>query len=270
MRRITLTLIIWAFCFASITAGAVLTYHWFQNRGPLITIKINDASGLMPGQSKIIFRGAQLGVIKTIKLDHDSDSLLIVARMDKQSQSFLGPDTKFWLVHPELELDEISNLSAIATGNYIGVLPSKGKFTSHFNAIDDEPVDPLTEAGLRIVLTTCNLSGISDDSAILYRGLEVGKVGKIDLSADRRQAIVTAYIYKQYSDIVRTSSYFANVSGFHANISIFGSSGLGMDSLQTLVAGGIMLKTPDLSAPRVKDGTRFKILTKEQLAQLEG
>lgn len=269
MRRITLTLIIWTFCFASITAGAVLTYRWFHNRGPLITIKIDDASGLMPGQSKILFRGAQLGVIKTIKLDEESDNLVITARMDRQAEDFLGPDTKFWLVRPELDIDEISNLSAIATGNYIGILPSKGKFTSEFQAMQTEPVDQNAASGLRIVLTSCNLSGISDDSAILYRGLEIGKVGKIDLSADRKLALVTVYIYPEYSDVVRTSSYFANVSGFHANISIFGSSGLSMDSLHTLVAGGITVKTPDLSAPRVKDGARFKILTKEQVARLE-
>lgn len=269
MKNVILTLIIWIICFVSITAGAALTYTWYKTLGPEILISFDDASGLVPTQSKIIYRGVEMGIITSIDIDDKDKKVNVYARMNSEATNLLGKDTKFWVVRPELSMYKVSNLSAIATGNYIAMTPSSGELQTQFVGIDEPRLDARYGTGLRVTVRANKLDGIAQDSPVLYRGLQVGEIGDIVLSKDKSAVLITVYVYKEYRDVVRKNSYFGNSSGVHASFSIFGKSNLGMDSLRTVLAGGVTIYTPDLSAPKAKNGDVFKLLTKEQIEARE-
>lgn len=265
MRNLLLTLLIWIIAFASITAGAAMTYSWYRERGPQIKIVFQNASGLVPNKSKIIYRGVQVGNITAISLDQKYEGVTVVARMTRQAGELLGHESKFWIVQPEFGLDKISNLSAIATGDYIEMEPVKGKFSTEFVGLKQPPSDhPRLASGLRLIVRASNLGGINDDSPILYRGFQIGNVWDIELSKDKKNLDIIIYIYEEYGDLVRKSSYFTNVSGFHADIHIFGTSRIGMDSLSTLIRGGINLTTPSLNGPLAKEDDVYRLISAEQ------
>lgn len=268
MRNIILTLIIWIMAFIAITAGAVLTYDWYKNHGREIVITFYDASGLVPDQSKIIYRGVPIGTVTKIIVSTESGNPVVRARISLESAKLLGPDSKFWIVRPELSFGGVRNLGAISTGNYIAVDPEPGEPATKFEGLEQEITDPVHEKGLHIKLRAGAANGINVGTAITYNGLQIGEVIDMGLSSDQRTIVLSSTIYDKYRTVVRRGSYFGNVSGFHAELHFFGGSEIDMESMRTLINGGISLFTPDLKAAAAKSGDVFKMLTADQLRAL--
>lgn len=268
MRKLLLTMIIWIMSFSAITASIVLCYEIYKNRGVDITIQFDDASGLVPGESKIIYLGVQAGVVKNIEISAASEYPIIKARVTKQIASMLGSGSRFWIVSPSFEVGKISNLSAISTGDYIAVEPKPGTPTKHFVAYDNPIDDPTITKGLKFMLHTSDATGLNVGSEIFYRGVQIGEIGDMDFSKDYKVVKLTIYIFKKFHGIIRKSSYFTNVSGFHTTFSLFGTSYINMDSFKTLVSGGINVYSPNMDSPVAKPGEVFKLLTAKELQEL--
>jgi paraquat-inducible protein B len=264
MKQQFVTIVIGILALTLIIVGASLTYCWQQERGPEITIHLTKASGLVPKQSKIMYKGVQVGTVTNITLGIKSKDIIIKARINKQLVELLGAKSKFWIVHPKIGLDKISNLGTIATGNYIEVEPIVGNFTQKFNGLERPPIDVIVESGRRLTLITSTLDGITTDTPILYRGFQIGEIRSMNLSKDRNSVAMIAYIYKEYVDVVRRNSHFANISGFHAGLSLFGTSHLDIGSARTLVKGGIEVSTPNNSSTEAKNGDVFHVLTTKE------
>lgn len=270
MRNLILTLIIWIICFTAITIGVSLTYKWYRNLGIDIQISFNDVSGLVPNQSKIMYRGAEIGTVEAIDLNIQTGYPIVKARVRKQSKSLLANDSLFWIVRPEFALGSINNLSTIATGDYIALHPGSGKFVNEFVGLEDAPVEDKFNYGLKLLLRANSTAGIEIGSGVLYKDFQIGQVGEMGLSEDKKYVLITIYIDKQYTSVIRRNSYFGNISGFYADIHIFGGSKIALDSLRTLINGGIKVVTPNLNGPAVKNGCIFNMLSREQIAELEG
>jgi paraquat-inducible protein B len=264
MKQQFVTVVIGIISLSLLIAGAALTYAWHIERGPEITIHLNKASGLVPKQAKIMYKGVQVGTVSNITLGIKSKDVIVKARISKQLAELLGADSKFWLVTPKLGFDKISNLGTIATGNYIEVEPVNGAFSADFNGLDNPPIDVIVESGRRLILITSTLDGITTDTPILYRGFKIGEIRSMKLATDSKTVNMIAYVYKEYVDVIRKNSHFANISGFHAGVSLFGSSHIDMASAATLVKGGIEVTTPNKSAPIAKNNDVFRVLTSKQ------
>ena len=259
---------IWVICFTSITVGASLSYTWYKERGKDICIRFKEVDGLIPNQSKVMFKGVQIGHTKEIYIDLKTGNPIVTVRIDKEPAELIGKNSSFWIVRPEIGLGEIRNLSAIATGDYIEVNPVPGEKTNNFIALDDDPVQEKFQFGLKIILKTASAAGLEVGSKVLYRDFNIGQIGDLDLSKDKRNILVTIYIDKKYTTVIRKNSYFSNVSGFHASIHIFGGSEISLNSLDTLINGGITVTTPNFNAPVANNNEVFPLLTKEQYADL--
>lgn len=270
MRRLLLTLIIWILCFTAIVAGAVLTYNWYRNLGPEISISFLDASGVVPHQTPISYRGVYVGWVQHVRLNQKTGRAEVIARMHRDVADLLAEGTEFWVVKPEFSLEHSSNLGTIASGDYIGMRPQKGKVLYSFTGLDNPPVRSELAEGLQVLLHGPDGGGVNIGSPILYKGLQIGEVGELGVTKNKREVLVTAYIYKKYADLVRTSSFFGNVSGFHASIHILGSSQVGMDSLKTLLSGGIVMETNNLEAPQAKSGAEYELIPPEAMQRITG
>jgi paraquat-inducible protein B len=264
MKSVMTTLIIWSIAFAAITVSASLTYSWYSNRGPEIKISFKNTAGLIPHQSKIMYRGAEIGRVTGMYFDLGSEHVIVYARLNRQPAQLIGKDSRFWIVQPEFSIEKISNLHAIATGDYIAVQPIAGPMAINFVGDEMEPMEARLSDGLQIKLRSYALAGIEADSPLLYHGQQIGEVWETTLTKDRREALVIAYVYKEYADLIRKSTIFSNISGFHADIHLFGGTKIGMDSLRTIFRGGINVSTTNFDSVRAKNNDVFRLLSAEE------
>jgi paraquat-inducible protein B len=91
---------------------------------------------------------------------------------------------------------------------------------------------------------------------VYYRGVEVGIVQDVQLSANATAADVHAVIYRRFAPLVRTGSAFWNVSGISLSGGLLKGVELEFESVRSLVTGGIEFASPE-GAPPAKSGTVF-------------
>lgn len=171
-------------------------------------------------------------------------------------------------MRPELGIGTISTLSTVITGSFIQVLPGGGKTESEFLGLERPP--PVPEPGLRIIAAAANLGTARPGSPVYYRGLEVGSVIDSDLSSDATAVYLNVFVKQRYARLVRTSSKFWVVGGVDVGFSLFRGVEINIQSLRSLVTGGIAFATPDdTNSPVAKNGTIFLLHDKPQKEWLE-
>jgi len=243
---------------AAIVAG-YLVYNRVHEYGPKITIRFKDAGGLKIGQTPVRYRGVQVGEVTAVDLSEDMQHALVTVRLRRSGVSVAREGTVFWIVRPEVGIGNITGLGTVITGPQIEVLPGTGKPKSEFVGRESPPV-ALERKGLKIVLLAGHLGSLKLGSPVSYRGIEVGTVQDYRLGADASTVNIHVLIRRRYANLIRKGSQFWDVSGIDMKIGLFRGLEINMESLRSLVAGGIAFATPDdpKDGP-AKDGTVFPL-----------
>lgn len=141
----------------------------------------------------------------------------------------------------------------------IQVLPGSGGPKSEFVGLESAPV-AIEASGLKIILRVGHIGSLRKNSPVTYRGVEVGVVQEIRLSADASAADLHVLISQRYAGLVRENSVFWNVSGASFSAGLLKGVEFNMESLRTLAVGGIAFATPNGTNTRhVKDRTVFPV-----------
>jgi paraquat-inducible protein B len=246
---------------ATIVAG-YLVYDRVHEYGPKITITFKDASGLKIDQTPIRYRGVQIGEVTAVDLSEDRQHAVVKARLRRSGVSVAREGAVFWIVRPEVGIGNITGLGMVITGPQIEVLPGTGKPKSEFVGRESPPA-ALERKGLKIVLLAGHLGSLKLGSPVTYRGIEVGTVQDSRLGADASTVNIHVLIRRRYANLVRKGSQFWDVSGIDMKVGLFRGLEINMESLRTLMAGGIAFATPDdpKDGP-AKDGTVFPLYDK--------
>ena len=257
IRRRRLFRLVWVVPVIALAVAAYLVWQHMRSIGPEIAIRFGDASGLRVGQTPINYRGVQIGEVTRIELSDDHKQALVKARLHRSARAIATEGAVFWIVRPQIGLNQITGLSTVLSGPEIQVLPGKGETVqSEFRGLDNPPVG-IDVAGLRIILRAERPKGIRIQTPINYRGVEVGTVQKIELAPNSASADIHILVRSRYAGLVRAGSAFWNASGVQASGGILKGIELEIDSLRTLYTGSIEFATPSEKAPRVKPGTVF-------------
>lgn len=243
---------------AAIVAG-YLIYDRVHEYGMKITITFKNASGLKIGQTPIKYRGVLLGEVTALELGENLQHVLVKARLRRSGASVAREGSVFWIVRPEVGIGNITGLGTVITGPQIEVLPGAGKPKSEFVGLESPPVT-LERKGLKIVLLTDRLGSLKFGSPVTYRGIEVGAVQDSRLGADATTVNIHVFIKQRYANLVRKGSKFWDVSGIDMKVGLFRGLEINVESLRTLMAGGIAFATPaDPKDGPAKDGTVFPL-----------
>ena len=113
--------------------------------------------------------------------------------------------------------------------------------------------------GLKLVLLTDRTGLLRPNAPVYYRGIEVGAIQSTHLNADATAAEIHVVIQRRYASLVRTGSRFWNSSGADIHFGLFKGLDINVESLRSLLSGGIAFATPDAKAKPVKDGTTFRL-----------
>jgi len=252
---------------AAVVAGG-LVYNRLQEFGPTITITFRDASGVKPDQTEIRYRGVPVGQVTTIELAENQQQVVVTAQLRRTAVGLAREGSLFWVVRPEVGFGTVRGLSTVLTGAYIQAIPGRGKDRRKFTGL--ESASPtLGQPGLNLILSARQLGSVRVGSPVVYRGIEVGSVTGAELGPDATSARLKVFIEQRYARLVRIGSRFWLVSGVDVDFGLFRGLQVNVESLRTLVGGGLAFATPDDSSGTVKDGTLFLLHDKPQPEWLE-
>jgi len=251
--------IVWLLPVVAVVVTGFLVYDRIKEFGPTITIRFKDGSGIRTGQTPIKYRGVPIGEVTSLGLSDDQKHVLVRARLERSAAAIARDKSVFWIVRPEVEIGSVTGLGTVISGPEIQVLPGIGEPRSEFVGLDRAPV-AFEGRGLRVVLRAAHPGSLRRNSPVYYRGVEVGAVHEVALDASATAADVHVHIRPRYANLVRSGSVFWNVSGAHVSAGLFKGLDIKVESLRSLVTGGISFATPDSpAAPPAKDGTVFPL-----------
>ncbi|NWA23268.1 MCE family protein [Pseudomonas gingeri] len=240
--------------------------------GIRVKVKLSDFEGLQAGRTPVMYKGIQVGSLKTLKIDPDLSSANAELTLDPLAEDYLVDGTQFWVVKPSISLAGITGIEALVKGNYIAIRPGDkgGHPQREFEARAKAPPLDLRSPGLHMVLFTDNLGSLDVGSPVLYRQVRVGSVQSYQFSRTRKQVIIGVHIEKEYENLVNASSRFWNASGITLSGGLTGGIQVKSESLQSLMAGGIAFETPQDKAPLQKRIPRFRLFPNHDDAQQQG
>ena len=248
---------IWVVPLIALAVAAKIVVERLQAYGPEITIRFSDGAGLRVGQTPLKYRGVQVGEVTGVELSPDQRQVLVQVRLSQSSAKLAGEGAVFWIVRPQVSGAAVIGLGTVLTGPEIQVLPGTGEPLKEFTGLESPPV-ALQDSGQEFVLRTARLKSLQMNTPVYYRGVEVGVVRKVELSPEATAADIHVFIRQRYADLVRSRSVFWNSSGASLSGGLFKGVKLEIESLRSLLAGGIEFASPPRSPP-AKPGTVFAL-----------
>ena len=165
--------------------------------GIRISLKLHDFEGLEPGRTPVMYKGIQVGQMKTFKVDKDLGGAQVELMLDPRTEDYLVEGTDFWVVRPSISLAGITGLEALVKGNYIAIRPGESGSPPRreFEARAKAPPLDLGAPGLHLVLFSDSLGSMEVGSPILFRQIRVGSVQSFQLSRDDSQVVLLSLIH---------------------------------------------------------------------------
>jgi paraquat-inducible protein B len=260
--------IIWVLPILALIVALGVAWQSYNDRGPLITLEFVNAAGIKAGETELKYRDVTVGVVEKVGFTEGLGRVTTDVRINKEVAPFIDVGSVFWVVQPEVSAQGITGLSTVLSGVYIeGSWDDEiGAPSVRFTGASEPPLIRPGQSGLQIVFRTVANGQLTDNTPILYKGIEVGRVGRAKINPRNNIAVVEALIFEEHRLLVNESTRFWDTSGFSVNIGPAGAE-INFSSLATLVGGGITFDTFVSGGGRVQDGTSFLIFPDKETAR---
>ena len=235
---------IWVIPLVAIFIAIWLAYTTISEQGPTITIEFTNAEGIEAGKTKIRYKDVDMGLVERMSLSPDLSRVIVTVRLVNGFEQYLKENTRFWIVKARVHAGEVSGLTTLFSGVYIGIDPVVGgKSSNHFVGLDKPPVVTSDENGRHYILRAQSLGSLDTGSPVYYRQIEVGQVVAYELSEDNQYVDMQVFIRAPFHHLVTTSTRFWDVSGLDLTVDANGLQ-VNSESVMTLLLGGISFETP--------------------------
>ncbi|MEM9577910.1 MAG: MlaD family protein [Pseudomonadota bacterium] len=256
--------VVWVIPLLALVTALGVAWQSYNDRGPLITIEFEDGAGIAPKETELRFRDVKIGLVEELHFGEGLRSVLASVRIDKDMAQYVDSAATFWVVRPELSASGVSGLDTVLSGVFIeGSWDSEiGPAATSFKGLNTSPLYRSGEEGLQFALRSVPGGNLSANVPILYRGVEIGRVGPARVSPQGSFAIAEAVIYEPYGRLVTPATRFWDTSGFSVSL---GPNGAEIDftSIATLLGGGITFDTFVSGTEPVGDGSVFEVYPSE-------
>ncbi len=262
--------IVWLVPLLAAGIAGYLAFDAIRSRGIPITITFNDGSGLVAGKTQLKFNGLPVGTVDSFKIGSGMRSVIVQATLNKSAAGAATKGTQYWIVRPELGITGVTGLDALVTGAYIELEPGRGQPQYNFEGLDEAPPSDVERPGIEVALRAASAGSLRVGSPVYYRQISVGAVSKIELAQDSRHVMIGVHIDEKYKALIRENTVFWNASGLDFSLGLLGiGAHLDVESLESLLAGGVSLATPDDPGPPAAAGTVFELKDKQEDEYLE-
>ncbi|MET4128623.1 MlaD family protein [Roseovarius sp. MBR-6] len=260
--------IVWIVPLAALVVVLAIAWQSYAERGPLIEIGFENASGVRAGSTELRYRDVKVGLVEHVGFGEGLGQVLVRVRLDKTVAPYVDGEARFWVVRPRVTTQGVSGLDTVLSGVFIEGLwdNEPGTAATRFDGLPDAPLDRLGQDGVRLMLRAAGGASLTESAPILYRGIEVGRIGKPVISSEGSTAEAEAVIYAPHDRLINSATRFWDASGFSVS---FGPGGAAIDfsSIASLVSGGITFDTLLSGGTPVDPGARFTVFADEAAAQ---
>lgn len=260
--------IVWLIPIVAALIGAYLAFVAISEQGPTIDIVFKSAEGLQAGKTKIKYKDVEMGQVTNIALSSDLSHVIVTAELNTGTEKYLTENTRFWVVTARVAAGEVSGLSTIFSGAYIGMDPVlEGDSTREFKGLDIPPPITTSEPGSHFLLRSPSLGSLDIGSPVYYRKFRVGQVVSYKLEEDGKSVSIKIFIQKAHVNLVRNSTRFWNAGGIDVSVGAEGVK-VNTESLVSLLIGGIAFDTPtnlEANSP-ANIGQEFNLFENKDLA----
>lgn len=212
-----------------------------------MTLTLASSEDISEGATKVVYRGAEIGVVKEITFNDDRQRLVTAhILLDPRAELILRSGTKFWLVKPEISASGIDNLPLLLSGTQITFQPGEGSFQNHFEILTEAPPQVPLRPGRLISLTAAAPVELSIKSPVYFKNLQAGEVVDVRLAGKNAEVRVDLFIYREFLDYLSSKSLFWVQSGVEVRGSLAEGVTVASGPLSRLLHGGVAFATPDL------------------------
>jgi paraquat-inducible protein B len=235
----------------------------------VVFLESDDVASLTVG-SPVLYRGISVGEIAAVALPQDGSRVQLEAAIQPEHASLVRTNSIFWRtsgVHFDLQpLDpkiDISSVESLIRGGVAFATPGPSGDPAGANALfellDQPPPGSVVapKPGLHVVLEALQLGSVAVGDPVYYRQVQVGEVMAVGLESDAGAAEVDALIWERYAPLVQEGTMFWNASGLRFHAGLFSGASLDLESLASLLAGGVAFATPSQQGTPAKDGSQF-------------
>lgn len=256
-----------------VPAIVLVAVIWFlvdnlRGQGIPVEIRFQAGQGIGVGDS-VRYLGIDIGKVEDVTLAPEGDGVVVRAELEPFARDLARKGTRFWVVRPRISLDGLAGLDTLVGARYIDTLPGpRGTdFAESFRGLEEPPIQ-VPEGALELTLIASHVGGLSTGAPVLWKRIEVGRVLSVGLSSDARTIQARVAIDPQYSALVLETSRFYRNTGLDLEVGIGGMQ-LEVDSLRSLLIGGVAFATPEEPAAPARTGQRFELADKAKEEWLE-
>lgn len=247
---------LWIVPLITIGVAAWLGYDAWTRRGLTVAVEFQNGHGLAPGDD-VRYRGATVGHVTSVEVINSLQSVHVELVLDKHAAMIARTGARFWIVRPQLGAGGVAGLDTIVGPRYLAVLPGRGQRQTQFVGLEQSPIVQSRDPGdLEIVLYSPNKTGLNAGARVTYRQVAIGTILSVGLASDAGAVEARVHFPKAYAQLIRTNSVFWNAGGVEADIGFRGVT-IQMESIQSIIAGGIAMATPTVAGEPVRTGHRF-------------
>lgn len=260
--------LIWLVPILALVVTLGLAFNAWRDRGELITVEFADATGITPGETTLKFREVTVGQVESVSFTGDLQRVEVHIRVERSVAPYIGERAQFWLVRPQVSAQGISRLDTVLSGVFIegDWTADPGESRRRFTGLDRPPLTRHNAQGTWVVLASDDAKGLAEGAPVLFRGLIIGRMENLRLSARDETVQADVFISAPHDERLTSATVFWNTSGFSVSIGAQGLS-LNVDSLASLVQGGVEFATLVTGGIRVSPGHVFTLYPNEEAAR---
>ncbi|MFX0545972.1 intermembrane transport protein PqiB [Roseovarius sp. S1116L3] len=264
-RRVSIIWVVPLIALVAVLGVAVKTY---MDRGPLIEISFENASGIAAGSTELHYRDVTVGMVEEVGFSQGLGSVLVSVRLNADVAEYVDDQAQFWVVRPEVTAQGVSGLDTVLSGVFIeGIWDSEpGGLVDQFEGLADAPLKRMNKEGVLLTLRAGQGVSLTEGAPILYQGINVGQVGKTAISQDGSTAEAEAIIFSPHDRLIDTATRFWDTSGFSFTLGP-GGAALDFSSIASLISGGVTFGTMVSGGEPLQPGARVTVHPDEATAR---
>lgn len=175
---------IWGVPIAAVAIVLWLLLRSISSRGIDVTVVYNDAAGMQPGDTRVMYHGLQVGKVTSVALASDDWHVIVHLDIDRQLEPKVNTGTRFVLEGAHPSFSDISSLRALIAGPTIVMVPGPGKPATRFIGTEGGPRETLTVSLPYLVSFDGAVGQLKPHAPVTLRGFTVGEVTSVGLSVD--------------------------------------------------------------------------------------
>lgn len=259
--------LVWLVPLIALAISLAVAWRAYSERGPLVVIVFEDAAGIVPGETSLRFRDVTVGTVESVAFGAGLDSVEVGVRVSKSLAPYIDEDAAFWVVRPRVTAQGVSGIETVLSGVYVegywdGV---PGERAELFTALEQAPLTPTDQPGLRVQLHATDGGSVSIGAPVLFKSIQVGKIETVELT-DEGEVLMDVFVESPHHLRLTEGTRFWNASGFNIRLTTAGAA-LEVDSLASLLQGGISFDTIGSDVTPVEEGYLYELYAAETLAR---